>query len=393
MRDIKEVQRHLAGEGFDGWLLYDFKRSNDLACAFLEIPHEAHLTRRFFYWIPAKGEPVAIVSIIEPHVLNHLPGEKRLFLEWQAMEKHLGDILRGKKRIAMEYAPRCSMPYVSKVDAGTLEIVRSFGVEIGTSASFLQYYTCVWTDKQLQSHLGAADVLDNTAAKTWEFIGSSLAQGRPITEYDVQQFILGQIEESGCVMDGEPIAAVNANSANPHYMPAKSSGLPVKKGDFILIDLWCKKKGPDSVYADITRVAVAAREATERQNEIFHIVRKAQKAAADFVQERVSKKQPVRGCEADAVCRKAIADAGYGKYFIHRTGHNIHTETHGPGAHLDSLETNDERLLIPRTCFSIEPGIYIPGEFGVRLEHDVYIGETGSIRITGGVQEKILCIG
>lgn len=387
---IKDVQKRLKEHKIDGWLLYDFHRMNELACDFLGVGLDIHLTRRFYYWIPAKGDPVRIVHVIESHVLDHLPGERRTYLKWQALEKHLQEVLRGASRVAMEYSPRGAIPYVSKVDGGVLDIVRGCNVEVVSSAPFLQYYSCVWTDSQLALHLEAAKVLDETAAKTWKWIGE---QRNTISEYDVQQFILSEIHKSGCIMDGEPIVGVNANSANPHYAPSKQNSELVRKGDFVLIDLWCKKKQINAVYADITRVAVIAPQPTARHQTIFQIVRKAQKTATEFVQSRFENKQVVKGFEVDEVCRKVIDDAGFGEFFTHRTGHNIDKNDHGPGANIDSLETVDERPLIARTCFSIEPGIYLPGEFGVRLEYDVYIHETGKIQVSGGIQDSIVCIG
>lgn len=391
MGKIEQVQSILQEQKIDGWLLYDFRRNNDLAIEFVELPKELHLTRRFFYWIPAKGVPVKIVHQVESFVLDHLPGEQKIYFEWQVLHAHLKEVLKGSKRVAMEYSPKCSIPVVSKIDGGTLELVRDCKVEVVSSGSFLQAFTCAWSEAQFRSHLEAAKVLDETAQKTWNWIGQMLKGDKQITEYDAQQFILEEIHRNGCLMDGEPIVGVNANSANPHYAPEKGKSLSIKKGDFILIDLWCKKKEENAVYADITRVGMAG-QPTSKQKEIFQIVRKAQKAATEFIKKRVEKKEVVKGCEADEVCRKVIADAGYGKFFTHRTGHNIHKEAHGPGANIDSIETFDDRPLISRTCFSIEPGIYLPGEFGVRLEYDIYIHQEGRIQVTGGVQEEIVTL-
>lgn len=389
---LKDVQKRLKEEGVDGWLLYDFRKTNDLAYEFLKIPKDLMVTRRFFYWIPAEGEPVKIVHAIESEALDHLPGKKAVYLSWQTLHAHLGGILEGRGRVAMEYSPENRIPIVSKVDAGVVDLVRKFGPEVTSSASFLQYYTCVWDDKKLTSHLFAAKVLDQTAKKTWEWIAECLKGGKRIDEYDIQQFILTAIHQSGCEMEGMPICGVNANTANPHYIPEKGSALEVKQGDFILIDLWCKKREENSVYADITRVAVAAASPSPKQGEIFQIVRRAQKAATEFVQKKWEKGEKIQGCEVDRVCRSVIEGAGYGKFFTHRTGHNIDKQDHGSGANIDSLETEDDRYLIPRTCFSIEPGIYLPGKFGIRLEYDVFLQEDGKIQITGGAKEKILAL-
>lgn len=386
---IHEVQKILAEKHIDGWLLYDFHHNNSLACNFLEISPETMLTRRFCYWIPQKGDPIGIVHGVETHVLAHTPGKKLVYSAWKLFEAHLKEVLKGKKTVAMEYSPRCAIPTASKVDGGMLDLVREQGIQIVSSASFLQHFTCVWTKEQYDLHKEAADVLDKAAASAWDFVADHLKKGKALTEYDVQQHILKEIHRNQCIMDGVPICGVNQNSANPHYNAEKNKCSPIKKGDFILIDLWCKRDVPQSVYADITRVAVAGT-ASERHQEIFQLVRKAQKAGTDFVKDRIEKKKDVKGAEVDNACRQVIIDAGYEEYFTHRTGHNIHTEDHGPGANIDGFETLDERLLIPKTCFSIEPGVYLSKEFGVRLEYDVYIHENHTIEVTGGIEDQLV---
>jgi Xaa-Pro dipeptidase len=391
-RRIQDVQRHLQEEKIDGWLLYDFHGLNALARDFLKINPEHLITRRFFYWIPAQGDPVKILHIIEPHVLSALPGRTEIYLRWQELEVQLGKVLKGAKKAAMEYSPKNAIPYFAKVDAGTVELVRSFQVEVVSSASFLQYYTCVLDEDQFQSHLVATDFLDKVVGQAWEKISSALRSGTKINEYQVRIFIAEQMEANGFATEGLPICAVNAHSADPHFEPQKEGSSTIKKGDLILIDLWCKQKSPNSIYGDITRVAVADTSPTEKQKEVFSIVRAAQKSATDYVVTRYAQGESLKGCEVDQICRKVIEDKGYGRYFTHRTGHNIYTRDHGPGAHIDSLETLDLRELIPRTCFSIEPGIYLPGEFGIRLEYDIYLGDAGKVHITGGVEDKLLCL-
>jgi Xaa-Pro dipeptidase len=386
---IQDVQKHLQKDKIDGWLLYDFVGNNPLARDFLKLDPELLVTRRFFYWIPAKGEPIKVQHMIEQHVLDDLPGSKLTYLKWQELEAQLKKVLHGSKTVAMEYSPRCAIPYLSKVDAGMVDLVRTFGVEVVSSASFLQNYTCVLDDEQLKTHLEATTFLDKTVAVAWEKISSALKSGTKINEYQVRQFIAAQMEANGFMTEGQPICAVNAHSADPHYEPPKDGSSEIKKGDFVLIDLWCKKKHPRAIYGDICRVGVADVAATPKQKEVFSIVRAAQKAATDFVIDRYKKGMALKGYEVDQVSRKIIEEKGYGQYFTHRTGHNIYTKDHGPGAHIDSLETLDLRQLIPHICFSIEPGIYLPGEFGIRLEYDVYLGDGGNVRITGGVQEKI----
>lgn len=293
----------------------------------------------------------------------------------------------------MEYSPRNAIPYISKVDAGTVDLIRSFGIEVVSSADLLQVSTSVWDEEQLQLHLEAAEVLDHAVGKAWDLIAYSLKSRIPISEYDVQQFILAEFERQHCICEDPPICAVNAHAANPHYTPDAHSNVFIKADDFILIDLWCKKKGPRAVYADITRVGVAAAEATTKQQHIFNIVRNARDAAMELLTNRFSQGIPIMGWEVDQACRDIIQAVGYAEFFTHRTGHNIGERDHGDGANIDNFETKDTRLLLPKTCFSIEPGIYLPGEFGIRLEHDVYVEADGrSVRITGGLQKEIICL-
>lgn len=392
MLDIKQIKTLLAQENIDGWLLYDFRHNNPLACQFLSISPHVNLTRRLFYWIPKSGTPVCLVHDVEVDVIAHLSGEKRVYSSYQALIEQLSALLKGSKTVAMEYSPKCHIPTVSKVDAGIVELVQSFGPQVVSSAYFLQPLACQWSEKELTLHRQAAHVLDQAASFCWQWVSEQLKKGATITEYDIQQFLLKEIEQGGCIMEGAPICGVNHNTANPHYQPVRSKALQVKRGDWILIDLWCKKKMPGAVYADITRVAVADTIPTKRQQEIYHIVREAQKKATEFVESRVHHGKEVRGYEVDQEARHVINKAGYGPYFTHRTGHNIHEQDHGPGANIDGFETYDDRLLIPQTCFSIEPGIYLPHEFGVRQEYDVFIHSNKTIEINGGVQDGIVTL-
>ena len=381
LQKIESVQKQLETQGIDGWLLYDFQRSNPLAHEFLEIPLDRHMTRRFFYWIPAKGAPVQILHEIETYSLKHLPGEKRIYLRWQTLEKTLKDLLQPYKVIAMEYSHNCAVPYVSKVDAGTMELVKSCNVEVVSSALFLLTYTCVLNECQVRNLQTAAQVLEIASAKAWDSIRQALKDGRKITDCDVQKIISGVFEQNDCISDSPPFCAVNAYSADPHFAPDPQKPIPIKKGDFVLIDLWCKSKAPNAIYADTTQVGIAAKEPSAKQREVFSIVRKAQKTATEFVIQRMAEGKELKGYEVDEVCRKVIEDAGYGKYFIHRTGHNITGDLHGPGTNFDSLETYDDRPVLKGTCTSCEPGIYLPGEFGVRLEYDLFVDHSGKVHI------------
>ena len=389
---IEKVQTYLKEINIDGWLIYDFRKSNELAHYFLNIPSHAVTTRRFFYWIPKEGEPIRLVHAIESQVLDELPGEKWVYLSWQFLEKELGEILKGKHKIAMEYSPNNRIPYVSRVDAGTVDLVRSFGVEVVSSADFISYFIAELTDAQIESQVRAGIALDEIVADTWKWIAKNLSENKKITEYDVQQKIVQDFKDRKMITDHNPIVATNAHSADPHYEALKGKSSEIKMGDFILLDQWAKESTEDAIFADITRVGVAGPKPTEKQKEIFEVVRKAQKEADELVKSRFEKKERVEGREVDDAARSVIEQAGYGKYFTHRTGHSIERALHGSGAHIDNLEINDVRPLIPRSCFSIEPGIYLPGEFGVRLEYDVLILPDGSVKITGGEQDEITCL-
>ncbi len=389
LQKIKEAQKHLKQWQIDGWLLYDFHRRNHLAIDFLEVHSDVHLTRRFFYWIPADGDPVKIVHAIEPHVLQHCPGNTTTYVTWQSLEQRLQEVLQGKQKIAMEYSPRNMIPYVSLVDAGVVEQVRQFGVDVVSSAGFMQYFTCVLDEYQIRTHKEACRLLDATVSKAWDFIASKIKKNQPVTEYEVQQLIVSEFHANNFMSEGNPICAVNVHSSDPHFSPTARVHSPIQKGDFVLIDLWCKKNEPRAIYGDICRVGVVSDAPTEKQQKIFQIVFAAQERATNFVKERFAAKQKVQGYEVDRVCREYIQSQGYGEYFIHRTGHNIHTQDHGPGTHMDSFETYDERPIIPGTCFSIEPGIYLPGEFGVRLEYDVFVTKEGHVEVSGGIQKSV----
>ncbi len=387
MSPIEQAQIFLKEMGADGWLLYDFHGNNPLARRFLEIGKDQMTTRRFFYWIPVSGEAVKLVHAMESQILDALPGKKKIYSSWQSLEKELGKILKEAKKVAMEYSPKNAIPYVSLVDAGTVDLIRFFGVQVISSADFLPHFTAVLSEEEIQSQLRAAHALDTIVNQTWEWMGKHLGK---ITEYDAQQKIVEEFQKRGFVYDHDPIVGVNAHSAAPHYEPKKAGSSPIRKGDFILIDLWAKEKG--GVYGDITRVGVAASAPSPKQRQIFEIVRAAQKAAVSLVKSRFAAKERIEGWEVDDAARSLIREAGFAEFFTHRTGHSIETVLHGSGAHMDNLEMHDVRPLLPSTCFSIEPGIYLPNEFGVRLEFDLLIHRDSRVEISGGEQDEIVCL-
>jgi Xaa-Pro dipeptidase len=388
-KKIIEAQKYLKEIDADGWLLYDFHKNNYLAHLFLEIPEDAMLTRRFFYWIPRVGVPIKIVHAIESHILDDWPGEKKIFLSWQSLCNEVKEAVSGSKRVAMEYSPLNANPYVSYVDGGTVDLIRSFGPEIVSSGAFLSHFTAVIDAKQGESHIRAASALFRIVKETWQWIGEHLREEKSIDEYQIQERIMKAFEHFHLITDHPPIIAVNAHSADPHFETKAAGSSPVRKGDFLLIDLWAKECHDGAVFGDITRVAIAEERPTERQKWVFDIVRSAQKAGIALVKRRFAEKKKVFGYEVDDAVRNVIKEAGFGQYFTHRTGHSIEIHLHGSGTHIDNLEMHDDRPLLPGTCFSIEPGIYLPGEFGVRLESDVYVHPDGRVEVTGGEQDEI----
>jgi len=382
---LSDMQDALRREGVDGWLFCDFRGSDPLASRILGLDPGQISTRRWYYYIPTTGDPVGIVSSVEPHRLDSLPGKKRVFLSWQQLHAALAEMLQGARQVAMQYSPGNAIPYVSRVDAGTIELVRQLGVEVVSAADLVQRFEAVWSAEQWQSHLRAAKGVRETVDEAFAYI----RQQTPVSEYAVQQFILQRFADRGLVANHPPIVAINAHSADPHFEPTPDSGL-IRPGDFVLIDLWAKE--PEGVYADYTWTGFMGKEVPERYQRIFTLVRDARDAAIAFVKERISREQSFHGYEVDAAARKVITDAGYGDYFVHRTGHSIGEEVHGNGANMDGLETRDERSVLPGTCFSIEPGIYLTDEFGVRSEINIYITEREAIVTGTPMQTEIVPI-
>ena len=388
---ITEIQRELAALGLDAWLLYDFRGINPIAQNVAGLS-EKNITRRWFCLIPAHGEPRWLVHKIETSNFVGVPGRTTLYAGWQELNEAMRVLLTGIKTIAMEYSPDAAIPYISRVDAGTLEWIRSFGVEVQTSAELAQRVEARLSDAQAAGHQAAAHLVLQAKDYAFTWIGSQLRDGKAITEYDVQQEILGQFDAMDLFTDHPPIVAVNAKSSDPHYAPTATDTQEIKAGDFILIDLWAKQKDRDAVFADTTWVAYAGKSVPTQYVEIFEIVKEARDRAVRFIRERWDIGEPVHGYAVDDCVREYITEKGYGEFFIHRTGHNIGTVIHGNGVNLDNLETRDVRALIPGICFSIEPGIYL-SDFGVRTEIDVFLAEPGKdgvIVTTAPVQNQVL---
>ncbi|MBI1816590.1 MAG: M24 family metallopeptidase [Deltaproteobacteria bacterium] len=386
---VEAVQAALQADGIDAWLFYDFRGSDPLAYRVLDLP-QAELTRRWFYCVPATGSPRALVSAVEPDALAALPGEHIVYRDWRELRAGLTRLLHGHSRVAMQYSPECAIPYISRVDAGTIELVRTCGVTVVSSADLVQRCEAVWTPAQYAGHCRAAHGLRATVDETFDYIAERIRSGGALDEVAVQHFMLECFRRRDLVTSKPPIVAVDAHSANPHYGPTPTTALPIRRDSFVLLDLWAKE--PDGLYADITWTGVVSDRVPPEPAAVFAIVRDAREAAITHVRSAVRAGRSICGAEVDDVARAVIQTAGYGDYFVHRTGHSIGTEVHGNGANIDGFENPDHRRLLPHTCFSIEPGIYLPGQFGVRSEVDVYLSETDA-EVTGApAQDTVVAI-
>ena len=383
MFDLNAVQTALREEGVDGWLLYDFRGLNVLARRVAQMPESGMLSRRWYYFVPATGEPRKLVHRIEAGALDHLPGPKTVYLRWQELEAGVQALVKGSKRIAMEYVPRNANPYVSRVDAGTIELVRACGAEVVPSGDLIQRFEACWDDEQWAMHIEAARHTRSAFDAAFGFIAQRLKAKTPPRETEVVRTILDHFKANRVVCDHPPICAVGPNSGNPHYEPIAGKDAVVTEGSFVLVDLWAKCDRPRAVYSDLTRVAFAGRDAPAKIREVFAIVARARDAGIAKVRTAFNADKPLQGWEVDQATRGVIEHAGYGDAFCHRTGHSIGQEVHGNGANMDGLETREDRKVLPRTCFSIEPGIYL-AEFGVRSEVDVFVDAKGQVHVTGG---------
>lgn len=380
MFDLTAVQAALRESGFDGWLLYDFRGGNVLARRVLDLEGQPTGSRRFLYFVPADGPPRKLVHRIESGALDHLPGEKTVYLRWQDLEAGVGSLVAGCKTVAMEYSPRNANPYISRVDAGTVELVRGLGVEVVPSGDLIQLFEATWDDDQWRMHLEAGRHTDSAFDRAWRFIADEIRSRGSVTEAAVQQVIMRHFAEHGLTTYHPPIVAVNEHSGDPHY---ETGTAEIRNGDFVLIDLWAKLDQPRAVYSDLTRVGYVGESVPEGHQTVFNIVAAARDEAIQTVRAAFAANRPLQGWEVDRAARDVIERAGYGLSFVHRTGHSIGQETHGNGANMDDLETHEERRVLPRTCFSIEPGIYLP-EFGVRSEVNVFVDANRQVHVTAG---------
>ena len=386
---LSEIQAELRAARLDGWLFYDFRGRDPIAQGILGLPPGMR-TRRWYYFVPAKGTPRKLVHKIEAQSLAALPGETLHYAGQEELRKNLGKIMGRAKNVAMQYSPKNEIPYVAMVDAGTIELVRGAGKKVVSSADLVQKYEACWSDEQLEGHLAAGRIIDRVVREAFALAARGVREGNPQTEYALKQWILGEFQAAGITADEGPDIAVNEHASDPHYGPTAENPTPIREGDLLLLDVWGKLKKPGSVYYDITWVGYLGAKVPEKYAKVFAVVRDARDKAVDLIRGKIAAGKPLQGWQVDKAARSVIEKAGYGKHFFHRTGHNIGQSVHGNGANMDGLETKDVRHLIPRTCTSIEPGIYLP-EFGIRSEVNVYIEEKEA-RVTGAVQTAILAL-
>jgi Xaa-Pro aminopeptidase len=389
--DISAIQRELTNEQLDAWLLYDFQGSNPIAGSLTGVAGSGKMTtRRWYYLIPAQGEPRALVHAIERHNLDALPGPKTPYSGRLQLEQGLKQLVAGCRRVAMEYSPECAIPYVSRVDAGTVEAVRQFGVEVVSSGDLAQRFEAVWSPRALETHRQASDSLYRIKDRSYDWVRQGLRAGRKMTEYDLQREMLRWFEEEGLISDSSPNVSAQENAGNPHYHPSEAVHRAINPEEILLLDLWGKIKEPGAVFADITWVGFTGSRVPDEYARAFAAARDGRNAAVALVQEATRSGRTLQGWEVDRRCRDVIDKAGYGRFFVHRTGHSLGQTVHGNGVHMDDYETHDERRLIPGTGFTIEPGVYTD-TFGVRTEINMYVGERDAT-ITGPMQEEIVTL-
>jgi Xaa-Pro aminopeptidase len=389
--DLAKIQQELRNQKLDGWLFFDHHLRDPLAYRVLGLPPGRMPTRRWYYLIPAEGEPRGLEHRIERGMIGALPGEKIPYSSWTEQVEGLRRITGGLRRVAMQYSPLCAIPYVSMVDAGTVELLRSVGVEVVSSAELIQHFEARWSPEALESHLEAGRRVDKVRAEAFALIRERTRAGVPVTELEVKNLVRDGFAKAGMVTDHGPIVGVNANASNPHYEPTEEMNSPIRPGDWVLIDMWAKLDRPDAVYYDITWTGFCGGPSglppSDEMRKVFEIVKSGRDAAIRRVTEAVAAGQKLHGFEVDDACRAVIESSGYGEYFTHRTGHSIGVEVHGNGANMDNFENHDDRRVAPWTCFSIEPGIYLE-HFGVRSEINMFVGEKEA-RVTGEMQREM----
>jgi Xaa-Pro aminopeptidase len=386
--DFPALQRTLATEGVDGWLLYDFHGSNPIAVSLAGLAGK-HTTRRWYYFIPATGTPKKLVHAIEPFTLDAMPGTKTTYAGRRQLEQGVSEMLRGSKVIAMEYSPECSIPYLSRVDGGTIDFIRRLGMRIVSSGDLVGRFEAAWSADEIKTHRAASEKLYRIKDRAFEYVGAKLSAGDAVAEYEVQQQMMQWFRDEGLITDNPPIVGAQENAGNPHYAPTREVSRAIRPDELLLLDLWGKLDQPGSVYADITWTGFAGDPPAEIAR-AFDVIVAGRDAAVRKVQSAVAAGEPIHGWEVDRATRDVITQAGFGDKFIHRTGHSLGQEVHGNGVHMDDYETHDDRRLLPGTGFTIEPGIYT-STFGVRTEINMVVGER-SAEVTGPCQQKLVRI-
>jgi Xaa-Pro aminopeptidase len=387
--NLPAIQAALRERNIDAWLFYDHHHRDPIAYRVLGIPDGLMVTRRWYYLVPAHGEPVKLVHKIEAGHLDSLPGSKRLYSAWQELFDGLKAMLAPYRDVAMQYSPNNIVFYVSLVDGGTLEMIRDLGKNVVSSADLVSQFEATLTNEQIKTHFEARDLIDRITADAFNEIGRRVRNGGT-TEHAMQQWFMEAFRRESLITDDPPIVAVNANSGNPHYEPSAERSAPIREGDFVLLDVWAKKNTPGAVYYDITWTGFIGKSPADRMREIFTVVRDARDAGIKAVQDGIAVGRTMAGWEVDRAVRDHIKQKGFGDYFIHRTGHSIGSEVHANGANMDDLEIHDERRILPNSCFSIEPGVYLP-EFGVRSEVNMMIRPKAA-EVTGKIQREIVII-
>jgi len=390
--DLAAIRSALKADGLDGWLLYDFRGSNPIAADVTGVAKQGgHLaTRRWYYLIPADGEPRALVHAIEPRALAHLPGQAERYAQRQQLEEGLARLVGGLRRIAMEYSPGCAIPYIARVDAGTVELIRQFGIEVVSSGDLVQRFSAIWHEPEIASHQAASEKLHQVKDRAFEAIARRLRDGVPTTEYDIQRLMGGWFADAGLVSDSDPNVSAGENAGNPHYLPTATTTRTIHADELVLLDLWAKLNHPGAVFADITWVGYTGLRPPDRQVKAFAAVRAARDAAVDLVKDASRAGRELRGWEVDRAAASVLRAAGYGDQILHRTGHSLGESVHGNGVNMDDYETHDDRRLLPGTGFTIEPGVYF-SDFGVRSEINMIVYAQGAT-VTGPLQTEILAL-
>ncbi len=387
--NLPAIQAALRERNIDAWLFYDHHHRDPIAYRVLGIPDGLMVTRRWYYVIPAHGEPVKLVHKIEAGHLDSLPGSKHLYSAWQELFDGLKAMLAPYRDVAMQYSPNNIVFYVSLVDGGTVEMVRDLGKNVVSSADLVSLFEATLTDEQIKTHFEARDLIDRITDEAFKEIGRRVRNGGT-NEHSMQQWFMEAFRRENLITDDPPIVAVNGNSGNPHYEPSATHSAPIREGDFVLLDVWAKKNTPGAVYYDITWTGFVGKSPSDRMREIFTVVRDGRDAGVKTVQDAVSAGRVIAGWEVDRAVRNHIKEKGFGDYFIHRTGHSIGSEVHANGANMDDLEIHDERRILPNSCFSIEPGVYLP-EFGVRSEVNMMV-RPNKAEVTGRIQRELVII-